>query len=142
MIEPVVIIPDALYDDSLFCLQLGLSIDSVVKGRRSGLLRFARVGKRTLYRGDWVMAWIEAVARPFQSVKADQEEKQPLARSVGNLNLSERARKCLRTMGVETLDELILRDQYNLRDCKNVGESTVNEVREKLARLGLKLKGE
>ncbi len=60
MIEPVKIEPDALYDDGSLGLALGLTPTSLAAARRSGRLRFTRRGKRILYKGEWVSAWLES----------------------------------------------------------------------------------
>jgi len=62
MTKPVLIDPEALYDDRTLRRDLGLSQSSLDKARRTGEIRFARRGKRVLYRGAWVLAWLEADA--------------------------------------------------------------------------------
>ena len=64
MIEPVLIEPEALYDDGALRAALGLTPASLANARRAGQLRFARQGKRTLYKGKWVLAWLEFQATP------------------------------------------------------------------------------
>jgi hypothetical protein len=65
MIEPILIEPESLYDDSALRQALGLTPSTLAAARRSGALRFTRHGKRTFYKGDWVLRWIEAgAARP------------------------------------------------------------------------------
>jgi hypothetical protein len=62
MIEPVRIEPEALYDDSALRQAIGLSPSTLAAARRSGALRFTRRGKRTLYKGAWILAWLESDA--------------------------------------------------------------------------------
>jgi hypothetical protein len=64
MIEPVLIEPDALYDDGTLCLAIGLTHATLARARRSGALQFTRQGKRTFYKGAWVLAWLESEATP------------------------------------------------------------------------------
>ena len=59
MIEPVMIEPGALYDDSALGQALGLTPATLAAARRSGTLRHTRKGKRTLYKGEWILAWLE-----------------------------------------------------------------------------------
>ena len=59
MIEPVLIEPEALFDDGALRQALGLTSSALAAARRSGSLRFTRQGKRTLYKGAWVLAWLE-----------------------------------------------------------------------------------
>ena len=62
MIDPVLIEPEALYDDGALRQALGLTPSTLAAARRSGELRYTRQGKRTLYKGAWVLAWLEADA--------------------------------------------------------------------------------
>jgi DNA-directed RNA polymerase subunit alpha len=71
-----------------------------------------------------------------------QEEKALLARPISDLNLSVRARKCMTKLGIQTVGELIVHTGDELMECKNFGVTSLNEVREKLSDLGLKLKNE
>jgi hypothetical protein len=64
MANPVLIDPPALYDDASLRQALGLTPAALAAGRRSGKLRYFRKGKRTLYRGDWVLRWLESDATP------------------------------------------------------------------------------
>ncbi len=71
-----------------------------------------------------------------------QEEKALLAKTISDLNLSVRARKCMTKLGIQTVGELIVHTGDELMECKNFGVTSLNEVREKLSDLGLKLKNE
>jgi hypothetical protein len=62
MIEPVRIEPEALYDDGALRQALGLTAATLAAARRAGSLRYTRQGKRTLYKGAWVSAWLETAA--------------------------------------------------------------------------------
>ena len=62
MIEPVLIEPEAIYDDGSLRQNLGLTTSTLAAGRRTGALRYTRQGKRTLYRGAWILDWLEATA--------------------------------------------------------------------------------
>jgi len=65
-----------------------------------------------------------------------------LDRPVAELNLSVRARKCMVRLGINLLGELVRRTGDDLLECKNFGVTSLTEVREKLATIGLKLRGE
>jgi DNA-directed RNA polymerase subunit alpha len=71
-----------------------------------------------------------------------QEEKALLAKPISDLNLSVRARKCMNKLGIQTVGELIVHTGDELMECKNFGVTSLNEVREKLGELNLKLKNE
>ena len=70
------------------------------------------------------------------------DEQAMLERPISDLNLSVRARKCMNRLGLSTLSELIRKTADDLLECKNFGVTSLNEVREKLTQLGLKLRGE
>ncbi len=70
------------------------------------------------------------------------EDKAMLAKPINDLNLSVRARKCLSKLGINTLGELLIHTGDELLECKNFGVTSLNEVREKLTTLSLKLKNE
>ncbi|WZO99479.1 DNA-directed RNA polymerase subunit alpha C-terminal domain-containing protein [Isosphaeraceae bacterium EP7] len=71
-----------------------------------------------------------------------QEERAMMARTISELNLSVRARKCMTKLGCQTVGELLSYTGDQLLECKNFGVTSLNEVREKLAELNLKLKNE
>jgi DNA-directed RNA polymerase subunit alpha len=58
------------------------------------------------------------------------------------LSLSVRARKCMTKLGIGTIGELVRRTAEDLMECKNFGVTSLNEVRERLADRGLRLRGE
>lgn len=70
------------------------------------------------------------------------EEQAVLNKPIGDLNLSVRGRKCMMKLGINTLAELIRRTGDDLLGCKDFGVTSLNEVRDKLRMMGLKLRGE
>jgi DNA-directed RNA polymerase subunit alpha len=70
------------------------------------------------------------------------EDKALLAKPINDLNLSVRARKCMSKLGINTVGELLIHTGDELLECKNFGVTSLNEVREKLTALNLKLKNE
>jgi hypothetical protein len=68
MIEPVLIEPEAVYDDGSLRQTLGLTEAALAAARRSGSLRFTRQGKRVLYFGKWITSWLERQAAPVEGV--------------------------------------------------------------------------
>ncbi len=59
--------------------------------------------------------------------------------NIAELKLSVRATNCLESENVNTVRELVQRSEDQLLEVRNFGETTLNEVREKLAELGLHL---
>jgi DNA-directed RNA polymerase subunit alpha len=78
----------------------------------------------------------------FEPAALTADEQALLAKPITELNLSVRARKCMIRLGITVISELIRRTGDDLLECKNFGVTSLNEVREKLAQMGLKLRGE
>jgi DNA-directed RNA polymerase subunit alpha len=78
----------------------------------------------------------------FEMGGVSPDEQQLLDRPIADLNLSVRARKCMVRLGLSTIGELIRKTGDDLLECKNFGVTSLNEVREKLTELGIKLRGE
>jgi DNA-directed RNA polymerase subunit alpha len=71
-----------------------------------------------------------------------EQEQALLSKSVSELNLSVRARKCMNRLGINSLGDLVQRSADELLESKNFGMTSLNEVREKLAQFGLSLRGD
>jgi DNA-directed RNA polymerase subunit alpha len=85
----------------------------------------------------------KAPAEPvYETGSVSPDEQQLLDRPIADLNLSVRARKCMVRLGLSTIGELLRKTGDDLLECKNFGVTSLNEVREKLTELGLKLRGE
>jgi DNA-directed RNA polymerase subunit alpha len=74
------------------------------------------------------------------SMSADEQAL--LERPIADLNLSVRARKCMVRLGLTTIGELLRKTGDDLLECKNFGVTSLNEVREKLTQMNLKLRGD
>jgi len=70
------------------------------------------------------------------------DEQALLSKSIADLNLSVRARKCMVRLNIQTVGELIRRTGDEMLECKNFGVTSLNEVREKLQQYGIKLRGD
>lgn len=79
---------------------------------------------------------------PLDLSDMSPDEQALLQRPIADLNLSVRARKCMVRLGLSTLGELVRKSGDDLLESKNFGVTSLNEVREKLAQMGLKLRGE
>lgn len=62
-----------------------------------------------------------------------------LSMSLADLKLSVRATNCLESENISTVRDLVSRTEDQLLEVRNFGETTLNEVREKLADIGLRL---
>ena len=65
-----------------------------------------------------------------------------LAKPIGDLNLSVRARKCMSKLNIQTLGDLLKHTGDELLECKNFGITSLNEVRDKLTSMSMKLKND
>jgi DNA-directed RNA polymerase subunit alpha len=79
---------------------------------------------------------------PFEPETLSPDEQAMLARPISELNLSVRARKCMIRLAINTMGDLVRRTADDLLECKNFGVTSLNEVREKLTVMSLKLRGE
>jgi DNA-directed RNA polymerase subunit alpha len=70
------------------------------------------------------------------------EMQMMLSKPIGDLNLSVRARKCMSKLNIQTLGDLLKHTGDELLECKNFGITSLNEVRDKLSGMGLKLKND
>jgi len=69
----------------------------------------------------------------------DAAVESKLGMSLAELNLSVRATNCLESENIHTVRDLVTRTEDQLLDVRNFGETTLNEVRERLTELGLRL---
>jgi len=78
--------------------------------------------------------------RPQQPLTA--EEQAILSKPVTELNLSVRSRKCMNKLAISSVGDLVGRTADELLEAKNFGMTSLNEVRDRLAQMGLKLRGD
>ena len=69
----------------------------------------------------------------------DLELEERLSRRLAELNLSVRATNCLESEGINTVRDLVTRTDDQLLQVRNFGDTTLQEVRERLATIGLRL---
>src|ERR1700742_888203 len=63
-----------------------------------------------------------------------------LALPIEELNLTVRSYNCLKREGIHTVGELVSRSEQDLLDIRNFGAKSIDEVKQKLAGMGLSLK--
>jgi DNA-directed RNA polymerase subunit alpha len=73
------------------------------------------------------------------SSRMDPELEAKLRMSLAELKLSVRASNCLESENINTVRDLVTKSEDQLLEVRNFGETTLTEVREKLADLGLRL---
>jgi len=91
-----------------------------------------------------LLAQEKQVPDTFDVSTLSLEVQANLERSVTDLNLSVRARKCMSRLNIQTIGELIRKTADEMLECKNFGVTSLNEIRAKLALppFELKLRGE
>ncbi len=71
--------------------------------------------------------------------QVDQELERKLGMSLAELELSVRATNCLESEGITTVRDLVIRNDDELLEVRNFGETTLKEVKAKLSERGLAL---
>ena len=69
-----------------------------------------------------------------------EENEGLLSKSVDDLQLSVRARKCLQKLSMHSLNDLVHKTDAELLGCKNFGVTSLNEIKKALGDLGLSLR--
>jgi len=78
---------------------------------------------------------------PAESID-DEELREKLNIPVAELDLSTRCRKCMERLGINVVGEVTQMTEAQLLDTPNFGATSLQEVKDKLAELGLSLKSE
>lgn len=82
----------------------------------------------------------KGAAKPIDPEIASQASPEILEKSIGELELSVRARRALDRLGVKSILELISKTEAELLGCKNFGVTSLNEIKERLTDMGLSLR--
>jgi DNA-directed RNA polymerase subunit alpha len=90
------------------------------------------------------MALEEKQFGPAEDLDTDEPESEEeqgfLSKSVDDLQLSVRARKCLEKLDIHTIGELTRKTEAELLGCKNFGVTSLNEIKKAIGNLGLSLR--
>ena len=70
----------------------------------------------------------------------DDHMGKALEMTIEDLDLSVRAYNCLKRAGINTVSELVQRNQEDMMKVRNLGKKSLEEVEQKLVALGLALK--
>jgi DNA-directed RNA polymerase subunit alpha len=74
------------------------------------------------------------------SIHATAADQGLLSKSIDDLQLSVRSRKCVQKLNVHNINELTRKTDAELLGCKNFGVTSLNEIKRTLANLGLSLR--
>lgn len=74
--------------------------------------------------------------------KEEDKKEKILEITIEELDLSVRSYNCLKRAGINTVEELIMRDEEEMMKVRNLGKKSLEEVQQKLEALGLGLRSE
>jgi DNA-directed RNA polymerase subunit alpha len=77
---------------------------------------------------------------PVAQGSSSSEDQGMLTKSVDDIQLSVRSRKCLQKLNIRTLGELTRTTEAELLGCKNFGVTSLNEIKKMLAGFGVSLR--
>ncbi len=77
---------------------------------------------------------------PSEEDELSQIDSELLAKGIDELELSVRARRALERLDINTFHDLVTKSEPELLGCKNFGVTSLNEVKEKLAKFELTLR--
>ena len=97
----------------------------ILRKHLSPFVQYAEIGSR--------------VHSPARGPAVDVALESRLNMTIGDLKLSVRATNCLETENIKTVRDLVSRGEDELLEVRNFGDTTLDEVRERLAELGLHL---
>ena len=96
-------------------------------------------------RGLRIGQWVEEQRKPAPAYDIEElspQERSLLEKSVTELGLSVRSRKCLARLGLVTVGELVSRSADELTSVRNFGVTSLNEIRAALSDCDLKLRND
>ena len=82
----------------------------------------------------------ETVVHVDYAEQEDDKKEKVLEMTIEELDLSVRAFNCLKRAGINTVAELVQRNQEDMMKVRNLGKKSLEEVEQKLVALGLSLK--
>ena len=72
--------------------------------------------------------------------KEESKKERILEMNIEDLDLSVRSYNCLKRAGINTVEELVQRDEEEMMKVRNLGRKSLEEVQAKLSALGLSLR--
>ena len=81
----------------------------------------------------------EAYDTEVMVVKSDSGKEKVLEMTIEELDLSVRSFNCLKRAGINTVNDLIEKSEEEMMKVRNLGKKSFDEVKEKLASLGLEM---
>ena len=84
----------------------------------------------------------EAQALTLGPAPEDLAHASDMALPIEEMDFSVRSYNCLKREGIQTVGDLVQRTEQDLLDIRNFGQKSIDEVKQKLAEMGLGLRGE
>ncbi|MCD8349237.1 MAG: tetratricopeptide repeat protein [Planctomycetaceae bacterium] len=82
----------------------------------------------------------DAATRQVMERQRRNANQEILSKSIDELELGVRSRKCMETMGIATIGELTSRSEAELASARNFGRVSLTEIKKKLVEMGLSFK--
>ncbi len=82
----------------------------------------------------------DGLAAMVQSQPASDVSPENANRPVSALALSVRARKCLQVLNIMTIGELVKHSEAMLLSSRNFGQTSLDEIKQELSKIGVELK--
>ncbi len=82
----------------------------------------------------------DAATRQVMERQRRNANAEILSKSIDELELGVRSRKCMETLGIATIGELVNKSEAELAGARNFGRVSLTEIKKKLAELGLSFK--
>jgi hypothetical protein len=73
----MLILPDALYTERMVLRGLFLAPGALMMARRAGAVRHIKYGHTILYKGSWILEWLESMTVPATAAGCEQQEQEP-----------------------------------------------------------------
>ena len=109
-------------------------------GKSSNILNKSRTGAVSKSRLSLFISLTDQVM-PVSMVQPEEEKKDKvLEMTIEELDLSVRAYNCLKRAGINSVAELVQKNQDDMMKVRNLGRKSLEEVEQKLNALGLGLR--
>ena len=99
----------------------------------------AQKGVRLGMSRDEIVRESEEARTILEGIASDGDKRKLLAKPLQELELSVRSRHCMNVLGLKTVGDLCAKSETELMTIKNFGQTSLNEVKQKLAEAGLSL---
>ncbi|MCE9634123.1 MAG: tetratricopeptide repeat protein [Planctomycetes bacterium] len=99
----------------------------------------AQKGVRLGMSRDEIVRESEEARTILEGIASDGDKRKLLAKPLQELELSVRSRHCMNVLGLKLVGDLCAKSETELMTIKNFGQTSLNEVKQKLAEAGLSL---